>query len=119
MFKKIASILAITAGLATVSIAGVNANDTASWQKAVIKKVMKKQTYPRSAISREIEGRAKVKISVDASGAILSHEVVEATGQSILDREIPKLMKKLDPLPALPEGQTAKTFVLPLNWSLD
>lgn len=119
MFKKIASVLALTVAFTSVAFTGVTASDMGSWQKAVVKKVIKKQTYPRSAISREIEGKAKVKISVSADGAITAHEIVQPTGESVLDREIPKLVKKLNPLPALPEGKSEFTFVLPLNWSLN
>ena len=120
MFKKIlaSAILSVTL-LAFGASSGVAANDLGSWQKALIKKVMKKQTYPRSAISREIEGKAKVRIVVNASGEIMSHEVVEPTGEDVLDREIPKLVQKLNPLPALPDGRDELAIVLPLNWSLD
>ena len=94
------------------------AEDMTSWTSAVVQKIAKKQTYPRSALSREIEGRAKVRITVDADGTITSHEVVEATGQKVLDREIPKLVDRLNPLPAVPNGEVT-TLVLPLNWSLN
>jgi protein TonB len=121
MFKKIGVLLALTASL-VIAGAFTSASaegDMKSWQKAVIKKVIKNQKYPRSAVSREIEGKAKVRISVAADGAITAHEIVEPTGEAVLDREIPKLMKRLNPLPALPDGKTEMTFVLPLNWSLD
>ncbi|GHF14118.1 hypothetical protein GCM10017044_05260 [Kordiimonas sediminis] len=118
MFKKISALIALTVAISFTG-AVTAAGDMGSWQKAVIKKVQENQKYPRSAVSREIEGKAKVRISVGADGAITAHEVVEATGETVLDREIPKLMERLNPLPALPEGQTELTFVLPLNWSLD
>ena len=117
-FNKLTLIIASIA-LAS-SLSAVSAfNSMGDWQKAVVTKVAKTQTYPRSAIAREIEGKAKVKVSVAADGTITSHEVVEATGEDVLDREIPKLITKLSPLPALPAGRDAITFVLPLNWSLD
>jgi protein TonB len=94
------------------------ADDMKAWKIKVVKAVAKNQRYPRSAIAREIEGRAKVRLVVSADGTITSHEVVEQTGESILDREIPKLVEKLNPLPALPDGQTELSFVLPLNWTL-
>ncbi len=95
------------------------ADDMTSWKKAVAKKVAKNQKYPRSALSREIEGRAKIRLTVAADGAITSHEIIQETGASILDREIPKLVKRLSPLPSLPEGKTELSFVLPLDWRLD
>jgi len=95
------------------------ADDMKSWKIAVIKAVAKNQRYPRSAIAREIEGRAKVRLVVSADGTITSHEILEETGQSILDSEIPKLVEKLNPLPALPSGEQELSFVLPLNWTLN
>jgi len=96
-----------------------NAADMTSWKKAVAKKVAKKQKYPRSALAREIEGRAKVRLHVTADGTINAHEIVQETGESVLDREIPKLVTRLNPLPALPDGKTELSFVLPLNWRLN
>ncbi|MFC4346400.1 energy transducer TonB [Kordiimonas lipolytica] len=95
------------------------ADDMKSWKIAVIKAVAKNQRYPRSAIAREIEGKAKVRLVVSADGTITSHEILEETGQSILDSEIPKLVEKLNPLPALPGGEQELSFVLPLNWTLN
>ena len=125
MFKKIAQrVLALTVVVAALSFAvpsleAAAGGDMNSWKRAVAKKVSKKQVYPRSAISKEIEGRAKVRLTVDATGAITAHEIVLETGEAVLDREIPKLVKRLNPLPALPEGRETLSFVLPLNWTLN
>jgi len=93
--------------------------DMNGWKKAVIKKVAKSQKYPRSALAREIEGKAKIRLTVDAAGTITNHEVVQETGEAVLDNEIPKLVDRLNPLPSLPDGKTELSFVLPLNWSLN
>ena len=90
-----------------------------SWKKAVAKKVAKKQKYPRAALAHEIEGKAKVRLVVAADGSISSHEVVQETGEAVLDKEIGKLVKRLNPLPALPEDRTELSFVLPLSWTLN
>lgn len=117
-FSKLIMALSVTLafGLATTP---ASAMDMAGWKKAVAKKVAKKQKYPRSALAREIEGKARVRLVVSADGAITSHEIVQETGQSVLDKEIPKLVKRLDPLPSLPDGKAEMSFVLPLNWSLN
>lgn len=96
-----------------------SAADMITWKKAVAKKVAQKQKYPRAALAREIEGKAKVRLIVAADGSITTHEIVEETGESVLDREIPRLMKRLNPLPALPEDRTELSFLLPLSWSLN
>ena len=122
MLKKfntfVASLIALTFAL-SLSSAPAHADDMKSWQIQVIKAVAKNQRYPRSAIAREIEGKAKVRLVVAADGTITSHEIVEATGEDVLDREIPKLVEKLNPLPALPGGQSELSFLLPLTWTLN
>ena len=122
MLKKINKIFAVAIaltfaiGTATTS---ASASDMNSWKRAVAKKVAKKQRYPRAALAREIEGKAKVRLVIAADGSIASHEVVEETGQAVLDKEIGKLVKRLNPLPALPEDRTELSFVLPLSWTLN
>ncbi|MBO6504482.1 MAG: TonB family protein [Kordiimonadaceae bacterium] len=108
---------AIAMGL--FSVPSMAASDMDSWKKAVVKTVVKKQKYPRAALAREIEGTAKVRLTVSADGTIMTHEVVEATGETVLDNEIPKLMKRLNPLPSLPAGQDEVSLVLPLDWKLN
>jgi len=117
-FNKLIAAFALTFAFGAMTVPA-HAFDMTSWKKAVAKKVAKKQKYPRSALAREIEGRAKVRLLVTADGTIASHEVVEETGESVLDREIPKLVKRLSPLPALPDGKAELSFVLPLNWRLN
>ena len=108
----------LAAGLAVGPAA---AQDVKSWQSALAKKIAAKHVYPRSALMREIEGSAKVKVTIDRSGAIQNFEVVEATGQKILDNAIPKMMKRLDPLPAPPGDMddSRLTFIIPISWRLN
>jgi protein TonB len=107
---------ALVLGLTTTSFAA--SVDLTDWKKQVVKQVSKKQKYPRSAQIREIEGHAVVRLTVSATGAIESHEIVKSTGQSVLDREIPKLVSRLE-LPALPEGAETTTLRIPLDWRLN
>ncbi|WP_262692240.1 energy transducer TonB [Kordiimonas aestuarii] len=115
----VASVIALTFVFTAASAPAHAADDMKKWQVQVIKAVAKNQRYPRSAIAREIEGKAKVRLVVAADGSITSHEVVEGTGEAVLDREIPKLVEKLNPLPALPGGQDELSFLLPLTWTLN
>ncbi|WP_262693615.1 energy transducer TonB [Kordiimonas aquimaris] len=122
MLKKINKVFAIAIAL-TFAVGGTSmsasADEMGDWKRAVAKKVAKKQKYPRAALAREIEGKAKIRLTVMADGSISTHEVVQETGESILDKEIPKLVKRLNPLPALPDAKTELSFVLPLSWTLN
>jgi len=98
----------------------VSADDLKDWRRKVVKKIAKKHIYPRSAISREIEGKARVKVTLARDGAITNFEVVQPSGQAVLDKAIPKMMKKLTPLPAPPASLSDEnlTFVIPITWRL-
>ena len=111
--------VAMVSGAISVATPAI-ADPVKSWQKKVVTLVGKKQVYPRSAIMKEIEGQAKVKVSIDRSGSLQGFEMVEATGHDVLDKEVDKLMKRINPLPAPPEElpDNKLTFVLPLSWVL-
>jgi periplasmic protein TonB len=112
----------VVAAVATISLAGTPAfaDEIRDWRIKVAKKIAKKHIYPRSAISREIEGKARVKVTLARDGVITNFEIIQPTGQKILDKAIPKMMKKLTPLPSPPDSMPdAKlTFVIPITWRL-
>jgi protein TonB len=89
-----------------------------NWKTDVVKLIARKQVYPRAALSREIEGSAKVEITIDRTGHVTSYDVVKPTGHAELDEDIPKLVKRIDPLPSPPSELADKdlTMTLPLNW---
>jgi len=120
LMKFAASVMAL-ALFATVSVSTpAQASDVKKWQVKVVKLVAKKQVYPRSALKKELEGSAKVKISIDRSGAIQNFDVTQSTGHDVLDKEVGKLIKRIDPLPSPPDAlpDSNLTFVLPLTWAL-
>lgn len=96
-----------------------HADAMSDWREAVVKKVLENQTYPRSAVAQEIEGRAIVLLMINPDGSIKDHNVLQATGEIVLDREIPKIVQRSNPLPALPAGEAETTLVVPLTWSLN
>ncbi len=110
----------IMAATTLITSQGAMAGDLRSWQRSIARAVASKQVYPRSALRREIEGSAKVRVTVDRSGKIASFEMIQATGHEELDREVPKLMKRINPLPKPPADISDEqlTFVLPLSWVL-
>ncbi len=97
-----------------------HAADKSAWLKAVARTIAKKQIYPRSALAREIEGTAKVRITVGRDGHIATYDVIQPTGEAVLDRALERLMTRIDPLPAPPAGLAEKelTLVVPIVWSL-
>lgn len=114
--KKI--LLSLVATVFFFGLSSANAMDMKGWGSEVMKKVAKYQKYPPAAITRELEGRATVSITVSADGTILNSQITSQTEHKILNREIPKIIAALGQLPALPEGKSELTFTLPLVWAL-
>jgi len=119
--KKTIVLLALAAFAAPAMITEpVVADEVKDWRVSMAKKIAKKHIYPRSAISREIEGKARVKVTLGRDGSIANFEIVQPSGQSILDKAIPKMMKRLNPMPAPPASLPDEklTFVIPITWRL-
>ncbi len=91
--------------------------DTSSWQHQIVSLVMTNQSYPRIAQARKEEGVAKVRMFLEASGAVTKVELVASSGSDILDKETEKLFQKLGQLPPPPPGVT--TLVVPVSWKLN
>ena len=119
---RLSSIVIATA-LSFMVFAGQAAHADANkqWKTAIVKKVASAHIYPRSAIRREIEGRAVVRVTVTRDGAVESYDIVEPAGERVLDKVIPKIMSKLSKLPAPPSEipDNKLTFRIPLNWRLE
>lgn len=127
MAKRRTSGLAVTTALAASIMLGsqfvspASAADTKeSWFGAIAQEVAKNQSYPRSALNRELEGAATVKITVDRNGEVVAFELVESTGHSVLDREAERVIKRINPFPTPPAAVSDEdlTFLLPLKWVL-
>lgn len=105
--------VAMTAG-------GASANEVAVWQKDVVTTIAKKQVYPRAAMSQEIEGRARVQVTIDRAGNITGYDIVESTGHELLDAEVARMKDRINPLPKPPASMAESnlSFVLPLSWVL-
>jgi protein TonB len=112
--KKIAAHCLIA--LAGLTLSSTPAFAQSDWGRKVAALVASKQTYPRAAQMRGDEGTVKVKVSVSASGAVESVEMVAPSGSSVLDREALDLPRKIGTFPAPPAGATS--VVLPLTWKL-
>ncbi|WND03816.1 TonB family protein [Temperatibacter marinus] len=110
------SIIALLA-LFLMTTVDVQASEVKQWQTKLVKQISKYQKYPRSAMNREIEGRAIVRIVFNADGSVASHEVLESTGAKVLDREIPKVVNKLK-MPQLPDGKETYSLKVPFTWLL-
>lgn len=112
--------LTVAFGVAMTAPAEVKADEISAWQKDVVSTIAKKQVYPRAAMSQEIEGRARVQVTIDRAGNITGYDIVESTGHELLDAEVVRMKDRINPLPKPPAGlsEANLSFVLPLSWVL-
>jgi protein TonB len=97
-----------------------HAQSVRDWQIAVITKLRETQSYPRSALARQLEGTAQIRLTIDREGNINNYEIVKTTGHDVFDRQLDRLVERLDPLPPPPEALPDErlTFTLPVAWRL-
>ena len=101
-----------TAAPATASPAGIKSTiDRAGLLKAYVKTlskaVRKRRSYPRAAKLAGLEGRAVVRIVLNAKGGIVAIELASSSGHDILDRAALEAARSVGTLPPAPSG---------LNW---
>lgn len=121
IFTKFTAILLASIFLSGLMVSSPSyAIDKSAWLKQLGKRIGSKTIYPKSAIRKGIEGRAKVKITIDRQGTIVAFDIIEQTGEPILDKVIEKSIGRISPLPAPPAELTDAELIfnLPLVWRL-
>ncbi|MFZ5841867.1 MAG: TonB family protein [Pseudomonadota bacterium] len=72
------------------------------YKREAMKVFRKNQFYPPKAFKDKLVGEGVVRATVDKSGNMLAVEVVESTGERLLDRAMIDMVTKSMPLPELP-----------------
>ena len=64
----------------------------------------KYKQYPRRARRRYQQGTAYLRFVIDRDGQVLSYEIERSSGYPLLDEEAERILRRAQPLPAMPEG---------------
>jgi TonB family protein len=77
--------------------------------------------YPRAARQAHIEGVVMLHFVMDAQGNVLSFEIAKSSGRPVLDAEALALIRRAQPLPALPADYPSRTLdaLVPIEFSLN
>ncbi len=67
-------------------------------------RIESRKKYPESARSSRIEGRVKVRFTVDPEGRVVGAEVMKGSGNQTLDDAALSTVKDASPLPKAPPG---------------
>jgi len=76
--------------------------------------------YPRRARWRRQQGTVLLYFMVDQQGNVLDHRIEESSGYPALDEEVRGMIKRAQPLPAMPESMDKQTLelVVPVQFFL-
>ncbi|MEM9060869.1 MAG: TonB family protein [Pseudomonadota bacterium] len=87
---------------------------------AVRRAVERKKRYPKRAKRRGTTGTAKIRITLDASGRLVSASMTSSSGESILDDAAMAAIKRVGRFPKIPEemGQSQVKVTLPIAFRL-
>lgn len=84
------------------------------YRRSVMPNFRKFQVYPPRAFKERLEGSGTVRATVDRNGNLLSVEVIESTGERLLDRAMTDMVNKAMPLPAVPAELPGDSFPIDL-----
>lgn len=86
---------------------------TADWGAKVRSRINRKLMVPKGTAP----GRAKVRVTIAPSGALLAVEIVESSGQPALDAAALKAAKSAAPFPRAPKGlsDASYSFTVPIR----
>lgn len=76
--------------------------------------------YPRRARSRRQEGVVWLYFVMDRAGHVLEHRIDRSSGHRLLDREVEEMIRRAQPLPAMPSEmvQARLELVVPVQFQL-
>ena len=76
--------------------------------------------YPAAARMRRQEGVVSLRFTMDKKGHVLSYAIAKTSGSDALDREAQELLKRAEPLPAIPVafGRDTLDLVVPVEFFL-
>lgn len=91
-----------------------------SWRSRLVAHIKRNQRYPALSRQRGEEGIAHLQFTMDRAGRLLSYKIVGSSGAPLLDQEVTAMIKRAEPLPAVPaEVQGSRlTYTIPIRFDL-
>ena len=90
------------------------------WQSALAAHLERFKHYPRAARARHVQGMAKVAFTIDHEGRLLSSQIVQSSGSSLLDQETLDMLARAQPMPKPPGNapDNQLSFVVPVHFNV-
>lgn len=85
---------------------------TTDYAATVLAWLERHKEYPRRARLRRQQGTVMLHFVVDRQGRVLAHRIHQGSGHQALDEEVLGLIKRAQPLPAMPDSIETQTLEL-------
>lgn len=107
-------------GRGTARSAGGNPGAERDYYAQLLAWLERHKEYPREARARRRQGTALLWVEIDRQGRVLSYAIRESAGDAALDGAVEKMIRRAQPLPALPAEmpQQRLSFVVPVQFQL-
>jgi TonB family protein len=104
----------------TVAPPPISGADRKAFATALFGHLNRYKRYPASARMRRQEGVVSLRFTMDRKGHVLSYEIAKTSGSDALDNEARELIKRAEPLPAIPAAFARDTLdlVVPIEFFL-
>jgi protein TonB len=90
-----------------------------NWHQLLATHLERHKTYPRQAQMLRQQGVVSIRVSLDATGQVLSVALAQSSGSASLDAATLDLARRASPLPPPPSGmETPVSLVIPLRYQL-
>lgn len=91
-----------------------------SWRQATMAHLGRHKRYPANARAAAMEGEVKLRLRIDQAGRVLASTVERSSGEKTLDAAALDLVRRAQPLPALPASMGMSEFelIVPVKYRL-
>jgi TonB family protein len=89
-----------------------------NWKNALHTEITSNKSYPDLALRSGIEGTVMMRLKFAKNGDVKGVEILENSGNEILDRSALKLALRINGLPTLPEGKNEVSMVVPMTFQI-
>jgi protein TonB len=83
----------------------------AAYDQQISKLIAKHRFYPPLARSKAIKGNGVVRLRINRQGKIVERRMETSTGDKMLDEAALEMVRRANPLPAVPKNYPAGAFV--------
>jgi protein TonB len=83
-----------------------------NWRSALIGRLQQAKRYPAAARALDEQGVATITFTMDRQGHVLSVALARSSGSAALDEEAVAMIRRAEPLPAVPPEMHGDTITM-------